>query len=85
MLLRAFLFDFHPEHKNLFIATGGSCYGFKFLPVIGKYIVGNFQHKLLRELLDKWKFPTQFRERFQGEVFTGDGSGGGLERREFTT
>lgn len=57
---------------------------FKFLPVIGKYIVGSFQRKLSRELLDKWKFPTRFRERFQGEVFTGDGSRGGPERRELT-
>ncbi|KAJ5170040.1 uncharacterized protein N7500_002823 [Penicillium coprophilum] len=79
-----FIFDFHPEHKNLFIATGGSGHAFKFLPVIGKYIVGSFQRKLSQELLDKWKFPTQFRERFQGEVFTGDGSRGGPERRELT-
>ncbi|KAJ5206540.1 hypothetical protein N7472_002988 [Penicillium cf. griseofulvum] len=79
-----FIFDFHPEHKNLFIATGGSGHAFKFLPVIGKHIVGSFQRKLSRGLLDKWKFPTQFRERFQGEVFTGDGSRGGPERRELT-
>jgi sarcosine oxidase/L-pipecolate oxidase len=52
--------------------------------VIGKYIVGSWQRKLSNELLEKWKFPTQFRERFQGEVFTGDGSRGGPERRELT-
>lgn len=57
---------------------------FKFLPVIGKYIVGSWQRKLSDKLLEKWKFPTQFRERFQGEVFTGDGSRGGPERRELT-
>ncbi|KAJ5340441.1 hypothetical protein N7541_009565 [Penicillium brevicompactum] len=49
-----------------------------------KYIVGSWQRKLSGELLSKWKFPTQFRERFQGEVFTGDGSRGGPERRELT-
>lgn len=52
--------------------------------MIGKYIVGSWQRKLSDELLEKWKFPTQFRERFQGEVFTGDGSRGGPERRELT-
>jgi sarcosine oxidase/L-pipecolate oxidase len=57
---------------------------FKFLPVIGKYIVGSWQRKLADVLLEKWKFPTQFREHFQGEVFTGDGSRGGPERRELT-
>jgi sarcosine oxidase/L-pipecolate oxidase len=57
---------------------------FKFLPVIGKYIVGSWQRKLADVLLEKWKFPTQFREHFQSEVFTGDGSRGGPERRELT-
>ncbi|KAJ5440438.1 hypothetical protein N7491_002844 [Penicillium cf. griseofulvum] len=66
-------------HTNILISSA-----FKFLPVIGKHIVGSFQRKLSRGLLDKWKFPTQFRERFQGEVFTGDGSRGGPERRELT-
>ncbi|KAJ5509823.1 hypothetical protein N7527_011966 [Penicillium freii] len=69
-----FIFDFHSKHKNLFIATGGRD---QFLPVIGKYIRS-------RELLYKWKFHAQFREIFQGEVLTGDGSGGGPERRELT-
>jgi len=53
--------------------------------VIGKYIVGCLQRKLPTDLLNKWKFPTQYRERFQGEVFGGDGSRGGPERREMTS
>jgi sarcosine oxidase/L-pipecolate oxidase len=66
------------------ILTFSSSSGFKFLPVIGKYIVGSWQRKLSDKLLSKWKFPTQFRERFQGEIFRGDGSRGGPERRELT-
>jgi sarcosine oxidase/L-pipecolate oxidase len=54
------------------------------LPVIGKYIVGSFQRSLPKELLTKWQFPKQFRERFQGDAFGGDGSRGGPERRELT-
>lgn len=56
---------------------------FKFLPAFREYIVGSFQLRLSRELLDKWKFPTQSRGRFQ-EIFRGDGRRGGPERRELT-
>ncbi|EAW13713.1 NAD(P)/FAD-dependent oxidoreductase [Aspergillus clavatus NRRL 1] len=77
-----FICDYHPDHKNLFIATGGSGHAFKFLPVLGKYIVGSLERKLPDELLEKWKFPTQFREKFQNDAFLGDGSRGGPERRE---
>ncbi|KAJ5179007.1 hypothetical protein N7492_002217 [Penicillium capsulatum] len=80
-----FIFDYHPDHKNMFIATGGSGHAFKFLPVIGKYIVGSLERNLPRDLLDKWRFPTQFRDGFQDHAFAGDGSRGGPERREMTT
>lgn len=63
----------------------GPLSAFKFLPVIGKYISAAFQGNLPSDLLNKWKFPTQFRERFQGDAFAGDGSRGGPERRELTT
>ncbi|KAJ5092976.1 hypothetical protein N7456_008837 [Penicillium angulare] len=79
-----FVFDFHPEHKNLFIATGGSGHAFKFLPVIGKYIISSLQRSLSQDLLKKWSFPTGFRDSFQPDVFGGDGSRGGPERRELT-
>lgn len=46
--------------------------------------MGSFERKLSQNLLGKWKFPTQFRERFQGDIFGGDGSRGGPERRELT-
>jgi sarcosine oxidase/L-pipecolate oxidase len=54
------------------------------LPVIGKYAVGCLERKLSDRLLNKWRFPTQFRERFGSDIFTGDGSRGGPERRELT-
>ncbi|KJK63999.1 FAD dependent oxidoreductase [Aspergillus parasiticus SU-1] len=79
-----FILDYHPQHKNMFIATGGSGHAFKFLPVIGKYVVGCFEKNLSQDLLQKWKFPTEYKERFQGDVFKGDGSRGGPERRELT-
>ncbi|PLN76177.1 FAD dependent oxidoreductase [Aspergillus taichungensis] len=79
-----FIFDYHPEHRNLFIATGGSGHAYKFLPVIGKYIVGSLERSLPRDLLEKWKFPTQFRGAAKDQLFQGDGSRGGPERRELT-
>lgn len=57
---------------------------FKFLPVIGKYAVESFERKLSHRLLEKWKFPTAYRERFEWGAFKGDGSRGGPDRREMT-
>jgi sarcosine oxidase/L-pipecolate oxidase len=64
---------------------------YKFLPVIGKYIAGAFQQKLSPELLQKWKFHTEYNKQEKDDVFTGaksrkggDGSRGGPKRREFT-
>lgn len=53
---------------------------FKFLPNIGKYIVGCFERTLSADLLDKFKFPSEFKDR--QDAFKGDGSRGGPERRE---
>ncbi|EYE94322.1 NAD(P)/FAD-dependent oxidoreductase [Aspergillus ruber CBS 135680] len=79
-----FIMDYHPDHKNLFIATGGSGHAFKFLPNIGKYIVGCFDKSLPQDLLEKWKFPTEYKNQSQDDTFKGDGSRGGPERRELT-
>jgi sarcosine oxidase/L-pipecolate oxidase len=48
----------YPRHKNLFVATGGSLHGFKFLPTVGKYIVDMIEGKLEKkyEELWQWKF-----------------------------
>ncbi|KAL4864018.1 hypothetical protein BDV12DRAFT_206041 [Aspergillus spectabilis] len=86
-----FIFDYHPDFKNLFIATGGTGHAFKFLPVIGKYIAGAFQGCLSPELTEKWKFHTEYQTQAREDIFTGDasrkggdGSRGGPGRREFT-
>ncbi|KAF2396124.1 FAD dependent oxidoreductase [Trichodelitschia bisporula] len=34
-----FLVDWHPRYAGLFVATGGSGHGFKFLPVLGRAVV----------------------------------------------
>ncbi|KAL2845269.1 FAD dependent oxidoreductase [Aspergillus pseudoustus] len=51
-----FLITPHPTHKNLKIAIGGSAHGFKFLPVLGKYIVQMMEGRLDPEVAEKWKW-----------------------------
>jgi sarcosine oxidase/L-pipecolate oxidase len=48
----------YPESRNLYIATAGSNHGFKFLPIIGKYVADLLEDTLdpaLKELWS-WKF-----------------------------
>jgi sarcosine oxidase/L-pipecolate oxidase len=50
-----FLIDYHPNYgKSLFIATGGSGHGFKFVPVIGDRIVDCMQGNCPPAFKGKW-------------------------------
>jgi len=49
-----FLITPHPHCENLFVATGGSFHGWKFLPVIGDYVVEMMQGTLAPEYADRW-------------------------------
>ncbi|KAI6873104.1 hypothetical protein KC343_g1408 [Hortaea werneckii] len=51
-----FLIDKHPAHQGLSLAVGGSAHGFKFLPVIGKYIVDMLEGKLDAQIQQKWRW-----------------------------
>jgi sarcosine oxidase/L-pipecolate oxidase/L-saccharopine oxidase len=70
-----FLIDKIPATDNVFIATGDSGHGYKFLPNIGKYISLKLQGNLDEESSDRWKwkanpeFPTQFQNRAKREHF----------------
>jgi sarcosine oxidase/L-pipecolate oxidase len=75
-----FLITHHPDVMGVFLATGGSGHGFKFLPVIGDAIVdvleGNDvqgEGEELQELKRKWAWPKDKAE----VVVTEDGSRGG--------
>jgi sarcosine oxidase / L-pipecolate oxidase len=67
-----FLIDFHPGYENLFLATGGSGHGYKFLPVIGERIVDVLVGEG-GELREKWRW----RAEAVVNVVTEDGSRGG--------
>ncbi|KAG5926087.1 hypothetical protein E4U42_003675 [Claviceps africana] len=49
-----FIISPHAASKGLYIATCGSFHGFKFFPVIGKYVVGMLEDSLSPELAEKW-------------------------------
>lgn len=53
---RHFLVTPHPTHKNLFLAAGGSAHGFKFLPVVGKYVADMLEGTLDPEIARQWKW-----------------------------
>lgn len=69
-----FLIDYHPQYEGLFLATGGSGHGFKFLPVLGDKIVAAVERRLEEELAGLWRWKE--RESVEGFEGTEDGSRG---------
>ncbi|KAL2813453.1 FAD dependent oxidoreductase [Aspergillus granulosus] len=49
-----FIISPHSAAKGLYVATCGSFHGFKFFPVIGKYVVQMLEGKLDSHLKQKW-------------------------------
>ncbi|KAH0541424.1 hypothetical protein FGG08_004114 [Glutinoglossum americanum] len=69
-----FLITHHPALPGLFLATGGSGHGYKFLPIIGEKIVDCIAGNAPAEFREKWRWA----ERAAGDaVVTEDGSRGG--------
>lgn len=68
-----FLITYHPDFEGLFLATGGSGHGYKFLPIIGEKIVDCVEGRCPEEFREKWKWPAQRMD----VVITEDGSRGG--------
>ncbi|GKU17040.1 unnamed protein product [Fusarium langsethiae] len=76
-----FIVDHHPAREGIFLATGGAGHGFKFLPVLGRYIADCYENKSSQELRHKWRLraPTG-----KDMVKQGDGSRGGPPLRRLT-
>ncbi|TAQ87306.1 hypothetical protein B7494_g4343 [Chlorociboria aeruginascens] len=49
-----FIISVHPRCENLYIATAGSFHGWKFLPILGEYVVKLLDGKLEEELVKRW-------------------------------
>jgi sarcosine oxidase/L-pipecolate oxidase len=69
-----FLISYHSKYKGLFVATGGSGHGFKFLPIIGDKIVECVMGRTPEEFRGLWEWPA---ERLEEGEWEGDGSRGG--------
>ncbi|KAH7168160.1 FAD dependent oxidoreductase [Fusarium sp. MPI-SDFR-AT-0072] len=50
-----FIVDHHEVRDGLFLATGGAGHAFKFLPVLGRYVVDCFENKASEEIRHKWR------------------------------
>lgn len=75
-----FIIDYHPDYRSLFLATGGSGHGFKFLPVIGDRIAATMFGRCPEAFRGKWAFRKGGSERAAAwdKVVTEDGSRGGV-------
>lgn len=49
-----FIISPHSASAGLYIATGGSFHGWKFFPILGKYVVQALEGTLSSELREKW-------------------------------
>ncbi|KAK6856257.1 hypothetical protein PG995_008408 [Apiospora arundinis] len=70
-----FLITYHPYWHGLFVATGGSGHGFKFLPVLGEHIADSIMGKCTPILKDKWAWKEV--TDVERSIVTEDGSRGG--------
>ncbi|OQD68908.1 hypothetical protein PENPOL_c002G09246 [Penicillium polonicum] len=78
-----FVIDRHPVMDGLFVATGGAGHAFKFLPILGKYVVDCFENRASSELRQKWKLKPLTKESGP-VVMAGDGSRGGPPLRKLS-
>lgn len=68
------LISYHPKYSNLFVATGGSGHGYKFLPVIGDKIVQCIKGNTPVDFREKWRWPSE--RAVENHVWTNDWRGG---------
>ncbi|KAI3536483.1 FAD dependent oxidoreductase [Colletotrichum filicis] len=77
-----FLVCHHPTARNLFVATGGSGHGFKFLPVLGREIVNVLEGHGDEVFTEKWRWrevksKADVTDLYE-HIMTEDGSRGGI-------
>lgn len=55
-----FIISPHPSCRNFFMATGGSFHAWKFLPILGKYVVQMLDDRLDPALAQRWSWNREF-------------------------
>lgn len=53
----------HPRCANLYVATGGSFHGWKFLPIVGEYVVQMLQGTLDEVMVKRWSWDRPLHSR----------------------
>lgn len=56
-----FIISNHVNFKGLYIATAGSFHGWKFLPIIGRYVVEMLDGELDNVLRERWAWDRPLR------------------------
>lgn len=75
---RHFLFGEHPKYSNLILGTGDSGQGFKFIPIVGKYIsqiILEGSSSLDKSVADAWRWRQE--QGKQRNIFAPQGRFGG--------
>lgn len=54
-----FLICPHPRYGGLHLATGGSLHGWKFLPLLGEFVVDSITGRLEANLVEKWSWESK--------------------------
>ncbi|KAI1140900.1 FAD dependent oxidoreductase [Hypoxylon sp. FL0543] len=57
-----FIISPHPASRGLYVATCGTFHGFKFFPILGKYVVRMLEGTLEPELQARWAWDKEVRE-----------------------
>ncbi|KAH8194302.1 hypothetical protein TruAng_011525 [Truncatella angustata] len=70
-----FIITYHPHWDGLFLATGGSGHGFKFLPVLGSKIADTIEKNYPADFREKWSWKEP--NDIEAQIITEDGSRGG--------
>ncbi|KAI1803476.1 sarcosine oxidase [Daldinia bambusicola] len=64
-----FIISPHPASKGLYVATCGSFHGWKFFPIIGKYVVEMLNGSLEPELQKRWAWDRERPDPLKNQVW----------------
>lgn len=65
-----FVIDYHPDFKNLLLATADSGHAFKMLPIFGEWVVAKISGSLDKEKESRWKWFKQEEARQSDNIDT---------------
>ncbi|GJC97929.1 FAD dependent oxidoreductase [Colletotrichum higginsianum] len=64
-----FIISPHSAAKGLYVATCGSFHGFKFFPVLGKYVIQMLEDSLSPELKTRWAWDRERPDHLQNPEY----------------